>query len=217
MRKAVIFDLDGTLLDTVADLGDAANDMLKARGLPIHDYEAYKIFIGNGMKLLVTRALPPDKRQEEFIQSALAEMEENYSQNWKNKTRAYEGVSEMLDEIERRGLPMAILSNKPDRFTKQTVRAFFSRRRFAVVRGARDGVPIKPDPRAALEIAAEMDFPPKDICYLGDTRTDMETARRAGMYPIGALWGFRSAEELKEHGAEHLIKHPMELLPFLQD
>ena len=216
MQKAVIFDLDGTLLDTLADLGDAANDVLKASGLPTHAYEAYKIFIGNGMKLLMTRALPPEKRQEEFILSAMAEMEENYSRNWRNKTQAYEGVVEMLDEIEGRGLPMAILSNKPDRFTKQTVQAFFPQHRFISVRGARDGIPRKPDPTAALEIAQEMGCAPKEICYLGDTSTDMETARRAGMLPVGALWGFRSAEELKEYGAARLIGHPRELLPLLQ-
>jgi phosphoglycolate phosphatase len=215
MQRAAIFDLDGTLLNTLADLGDAANSVLRELGLPVHDYDAYKIFIGNGMKMLMTRALPREKRQEETIQNALAAMEEIYSRNWKNKTHAYEGVEDLLDEIEGRGLPMAVLSNKPDRLTKQTVQSFFPNRRFVSVRGARDGFPIKPDPTAALEIAGEMGCQPEDICYLGDTSMDMQTARRAGMFPVGALWGFRSAEELKEYGAEHLISHPLELLSFL--
>jgi len=215
MQKAVIFDLDGTLLNTLADLGDATNSVLRGLGLPVHDYDAYKIFIGNGMKMLMTRALPVDRRQEETIQSALEAMEEIYSQNWKNKTHVYEGVEDLLDEIEGRGLPMAVLSNKPDRFTKQMVQSFFPSHRFAAARGARDGIPKKPDPTTALEVAGEMGCPPEDICYLGDTSTDMQTARRGGMFPVGALWGFRSAEELKEHGAEHLINHPLELLAFL--
>ena len=216
MQKAVIFDLDGTLLNTLADLGDATNSVLRELGLPVHDYDAYKIFIGNGMKMLVTRALPRERRQEETIQSALAAMEEIYSRNWKNKTRAYEGVEDLLNEIAGRGLPIAVLSNKPDVLTKQTVQSFFPDCRFMAVRGARDGIPKKPDPTTALEIAGEMGCPPEDICYLGDTGTDMQTARRAGMFPVGALWGFRSAEELKEHGAEHLIRHPPELLAFLE-
>lgn len=216
MQKAVIFDLDGTLSNTLADLGDATNSVLRELGLPVHDYDAYKIFIGNGMKMLMARALPGDRRKEETIQSALAAMEEIYSRNWKNKTHVYEGVGELLDEIEGRGLPMAVLSNKPDRFTKQTVQSFFPSRRFVVARGARDGIPKKPDPTTALEVAGEMGCQPEDICYLGDTSTDMQTARRAGMFPVGALWGFRSAEELKEHGAEHLISHPRELLAFLE-
>ena len=216
MQKAVIFDLDGTLLNTLADLGDATNSVLRELGLPVHDYDAYKVFIGNGMKMLMTRALPPERRQEETIQSALTAMEENYSRDWKNKTHAYEGVGELLDEIAGRGLPMAVLSNKPDRFTKQMVQSFFPGRRFVAARGARDGIPKKPDPTTALEVAGELGCQPEDICYLGDTSTDMQTARRAGMFPVGALWGFRSAEELKEHGAEHLISYPLELLAFLE-
>ena len=216
MQKAAIFDLDGTLLNSLADIGDATNSVLRELGLPVHDYDAYKIFIGNGMNKLVARALSAERRQEETIQSAVSAMEEIYSRIWKNKTHVYEGVEDLLDEIEGRGLPMAVLSNKPDRFIKQTVQSFFPSRRFVAVRGARDGIPKKPDPTTALEVAGEIGCPPEDICYLGDTSTDMQTARRAGMFPVGALWGFRSAEELKEHGAEHLIGHPMELLAFLE-
>jgi len=212
MTKAVIFDLDGTLLDTLDDLADSMNAVLGRLGFPAHEADAYKYFIGDGMVNLARRALPPDRRDEELVQSVVLSMEEEYALSWDAKTGPYPGVPELLEALEVRGKGMSVLSNKPDGFTRTMVAHFFPGRTFAFVHGARDGVPRKPDPQAALEIAVGMDVPPRDICYLGDTATDMKTARAAGMLAVGALWGFRDEEELRDSGAAFVISRPSELL-----
>ena len=131
------------------------------------------------------------------------------------KTRPYEGVPALLDALTARGTPMAVLSNKPHDSTLAVVASFLARWHFAAVFGAREAIPVKPDPAGALEIAGLLGLPPADIAYLGDTNTDMQTATAAGMFPVGALWGFRTADELLENGARALLETPLELLPLL--
>lgn len=209
--KAVLFDLDGTLLDTLADIGDAANRALVANGFPAHPPDAYRYFVGDGIVMLMTRALPEGAREQKTIDTCLESLREAYRAGWNVKTRPYEGIPAMLDSLAERGLKMAVLSNKPQEFTRLCVDDLLSQWRFDPVFGKRDGVPRKPDPAGAMEIARHLGVEPAEILYLGDTAIDMETARAAGMYGVGACWGFRPAEELLEGGARVLVKHPVEV------
>jgi len=212
---AVLFDLDGTLLDTLEDLADSMYAVLEQAGCPTHPLDSYKYFVGRGLQALVHDALPPEKRDPPSVERSVRAMEVEYASRWDNKTHPYDGIPELLDALAERGLPLAVLSNKPDKPTQLAVGKFLSSWRFAHVTGARPSVPRKPDPTAALTIAEEMNIPPERFLYLGDTAVDMETARSAGMHPIGALWGFRTADELTGAGAVKLIGHPGELLDLL--
>jgi phosphoglycolate phosphatase len=209
--KAVLFDLDGTLLDTLEDLGEAMNQVLRNLGFPVHELQAYKYFVGDGVEMLIRRALPKKSLTEELVQQCLQAYREEYRKRWDLKTRPYDGVPEMLDALTEKGLPLAILSNKPDDFSKLVVSKLLAKWRFRVVFGVRPSVPKKPDPAAAFEIAALLAIPPSQFLYLGDTGTDMKTAVAAGMFPVGALWGFRTAEELTANGARVLIESPLDL------
>jgi len=210
--KAVIFDLDGTLLDTLEDLGNAGNRVLTARGFPTHKIDAYRYFIGDGATTLITRALPEEKRSDEIISTCLEEYRQDYSRNWNVNTKPYDGVAEMLDTLVTHGFKLAILSNKPHEFTKLCVSGLLSNWTFDAVFGQREAIPRKPDPAGALKIAKELKIPPSDFLYLGDTAIDMKTAIAANMFPVGALWGFRSAEELQKSGAQVLLKRPMDIM-----
>jgi len=210
--KAVIFDLDGTLLDTLQDLADAMNSVLQRRGYPLHPPEAYKLFIGHGFPTLASRCLPEAARLPAIIAECVAEAKAEYDKRWMRNTRPYAGVPELLSETARRRVKQAILSNKPHEFTVTMVAHFFAAWDFEAVIGGREGVPGKPDPAGALEISATLGFPPGDVLYVGDSGTDMATARNAGMRPVGVLWGFRGREELLENGAEWLVSRPADLL-----
>jgi phosphoglycolate phosphatase len=214
--RAVIFDLDGTLLDTLDDLADSMNTVLQEHQFPTHPVEAFKTFVGDGVEMLVRRSLPEDRRQDPLlIEECVARMRETYANNWANKTRPYDGVIEMLTELNRRELPTAILSNKPDDFTKLCVGRFLGQVDFAVVQGADERTPHKPDPTGARRVADEMNTDPPACLYVGDTNTDMQTANNAGLFAVGCTWGFRSADELKQYGAKTLIDHPRELIDLL--
>ncbi len=213
--KAVIFDLDGTLLDTLEDIAGATNRVLKEKSFPTHKLDAYRYFVGDGSKMLITRALPEDKRDEDTVLTCFKMLIKDYGQNWKINTKPYEGITEMLDVLKARGLKMSVLSNKPHEFTKRCVTEFLSNWSFDVVLGQRDKFPQKPDPAGAIKIARQIDMLPSDFLFLGDTAIDMKTAIAAGMFPVGALWGFRPLKELQESGARALIKKPIEILNLL--
>jgi phosphoglycolate phosphatase len=213
--KAVIFDLDGTLLDTLEDLGNAGNRVLTARGFPTHEIDAYRYFIGDGATTLITRALPAEKRSDEIISTCLEEYRQDYGRNWNVNTKPYDGVTEMLDALVAHGFKLAILSNKPHEFTKLCVSGLLSKWTFDAVFGQREPIPRKPDPTGALKIAGELRISPSDFLYLGDTAIDMKTAIAANMFPVGVLWGFRSAEELQQSGAQILLKRPMDIMNIL--
>lgn len=213
--RAVIFDLDGTLLDTLDDIGDAANRVLATHGFPEHPISAYRDFVGDGVRALVTRMLPPANRDEATIAAVLTDYREDYGGAWHVKTKPYADVPEMLDGITSRGIKTAILSNKPDEFTTLAVAEFLPDRLFDVVRGQVDGVPRKPDPAGARIIARSLDTPPSAVLFLGDSGVDMETANAAEMLAVGALWGFRTREELEKAGAHTVLANPMDLIDLL--
>lgn len=214
MKKyaAVVFDLDGTLLDTLEDLGDAVNRVLADRGFPVHPMDAYKYFVGDGSAVLIERALPESVRGSDVHRDCLAAFMADYDRSWKVKSRLYDGIPEMLDDLTALKIDMAILSNKSHGFTVNCVRDMLSKWQFKAVFGLRDDVPRKPDPAGAMEISRLLGANPDRMLYLGDTAIDMQTAVSAGMFPVGALWGFRTREELLENGARALIQHPRELL-----
>ena len=212
---AILFDLDGTLLDTLEDLATAANRALGTLGLPAHPTDAYRVFVGDGLRTLAERILPGEQRSAAQVDALVAAFEREYSRTWNERTAPYAGVPEMLDRLTGDGYRMSVLSNKPDAFTRLCVEQLLPHWTFAPLYGQRPGVPKKPDPAAALAIAAELDLDPAEVLYLGDTATDMHTARAAGMAAVGVLWGFRSADELRAAGARHLITHPGELAPLL--
>ncbi len=214
---AVLFDLDGTLLDTLEDLADSTNAALRAQGFPEHPLAAYRYFIGDGVENLVRRALPPERLDAASVARLAEAMRGEYFVRWAVKTRPFPAIPELLDALTARGLPMAVLSNKPDNFTRLCVLRLLPRWRFEVVLGADAGMPKKPDPAAARQIAPRLHLPPAQIIYLGDTNTDMQTAVAAGMYPVGALWGFRTASELTASGAQLLLEKPTDLLALVQE
>jgi phosphoglycolate phosphatase len=215
-RAAILFDLDGTLLDTLADLGESMNEVLASFGHATHEIGAYKQFVGDGVANLVRRALPAAAAADPLaVDRCVREMRRIYGARWDAKTRPYPGVAEVLTALAERGVEMAVLSNKPNDLTQQVVARFLGAWRFAAVVGARPDVPRKPDPTAALQIAASMRREPANFLYVGDTDTDMRTADAAGMYALGALWGFREADELRQAGARALLATPGELLSHL--
>jgi phosphoglycolate phosphatase len=214
--KAVLFDLDGTLLDTIDDLADAMNQALAACGYPVHTAEECKFFVGDGVLNFAMRAMPADRCGDETaVARVTALYRQAYAKNWDHKTRPYEGIPPLLDALTARGLALIVYSNKPDDFTHLTVRKLLPRWNFAAIIGHREGYHHKPDPTAALEIVAKLGIQPSAVLYVGDTGTDMKTAIAAGMFPVGALWGFRDAKELTANGAKALIAHPMDLLKLL--
>ena len=206
----MIFDLDGTLADSLSDIGGAMNEALLARGLSAHPLEAYRQFVGEGVEVLAQRAAPG--LAPAAITGLVDAYRARYAARIDAQTRPYDGVPAMLDALVAARVPLAVLSNKRDDFTLELVRRLFGRWPFADVRGERVGVPRKPDPTAALEIALSFGVPPADCAFVGDTAIDIRTALAAKMIPIGVLWGFRGADELRAAGARRLLSHPRELL-----
>ena len=211
--EAAVFDLDGTLLDTLGELADSGNAALEALGFPTHPEEAYRYFVGNGMESLVRRILPETARDAATVARGLEAVRGAYSRRW-DASRPYAGVPALLDALSAAGLPLAVLSNKPDDFTRLTVERLLGRWDFAFVRGVRDDTPPKPDPRGALDLARRLNVEPAACLYLGDTATDMETATGAGMYALGAVWGFRTPDELRDSGARALLEKPTDMIPY---
>jgi phosphoglycolate phosphatase len=210
--RAVIFDLDGTLLDTLEDLAGAMNQVLQRLGFPEHPPEAYKYFIGDGMVNLARRALPAAERREEFVARAAEDLRAEYGRRWQRLTHPYPGIPELLEVLNRLEIKLGVLTNKADSIAKIMVAAFFPEITFGVVAGALPGRPLKPDPTGALALAQELAVPPNVLVFVGDSGNDMQTARAAGMYGAGALWGFRTADELREAGAKILLEKPADLL-----
>ena len=210
--KAVLFDLDGTLTDTLRDIADAMNHSLRLHGLPEWPLDAYRYLVGDGAKKLAERTV---RERQELAPSVRQTYQAYYETHTLVTTKPYDGVPEMLKALTDQGIKLAVFSNKPDADTKNVVHHFFPDIPWTVVRGQVEGVPVKPDPAGALLTAEALGEAPQDILYLGDTATDMHCAINAGMVPIGALWGFRTQEELLENGALRCLSHPLELLDCL--
>lgn len=213
--RAILFDFDGTLADTLDDIAASMNHALAAAGLPTHPRHAYRELVGEGVERLVERALPPDRLETKS--AVLSELRDHYTAHMTDRTAPYPGVPGLLDGIAERGLPAAVLSNKPQAATRHLVERLFGRWTFEAVVGPAPGVPHKPDPGGALQIARRVGIEPGRWLYLGDTRTDMETATAAGMVPVGALWGFRDRAELEAHGAREVVERPSDVLDLLPD
>lgn len=213
--RAVLFDLDGTLVDTLEDIAAALNAVLGAHGLPRHSLASCRAMVGWGMRNLVAAALPEDRRERDLIATLTDAMMVEYGLRPLVHSRPYPGIEELLAELARRGIPAAVLSNKPDVLTQRIVEGLFPGYRFRAVHGERPGIPRKPDPQAALGLCAVLGEAPAATLFLGDTAVDVETARRAGMPCAAALWGFRDRAELAEAGAEVLVAQPAAVLDLL--
>ena len=209
MIQAVLFDLDGTLTNTIDDIATAMNRALRLHGLPGWETKEYCYLVGNGAKILAQRAV---RDRQDLADAVQAEYQAYYEKHTQVKTQPYDGIPELLHALAERGLKLAVLSNKPDADTKNVISHFFPDVPFSVVRGQVEGVPVKPDKAGALLVAEQLGIAPADFLYLGDTNVDMTCACSAGMNPVGVLWGFRTAQELLDNGAKVLIAHPMELL-----
>ena len=211
--KLFIFDLDGTLLNSLIDIAEAVNEVLTRFDLPTHPLEAYNYFVGKGIRVLAERALPHDFDQKKFPEF-LAQVEAEYAQRQTRKTKPYEGILSMLHMLVEKNCKLAILSNKPDDFTQMVVKHFFAEVPFSVVLGAREEVPKKPDPDGVYEILESLSVAVSEAAFIGDTATDMQTAKNANLFAIGVSWGFRKREELEANGANVIIDYPEEILSF---
>lgn len=210
-----MFDLDGTLLNTLPDLADSGNAALSQMGYPVHPVDCYRYFVGNGMEELIKRLLPENcKGDLELGKQLLTLYSGEYHNRWHNKTTPYPGIVETLTELRNKGFSLSVFSNKPDEFTQNCISHFFPEGTFEIVRGFRSGIARKPSPEGALAILDELKLTPDQVYYVGDTCTDMETAHAAGFYSIGVEWGFRDYEELNASGAKAIIQRPEQLLEF---
>lgn len=210
-KKLVIFDLDGTLLNTIGDLAACCNHMLRQRGLEEHSYEEYCHFVGNGVTRLVERALPELLRTTDYIAAARKDFVEYYYDNIDNYSVAYDGVHELLQRCVDAGATLAVASNKFHSGTNRLIEKFFGDIEFAAIYGNRDGFPLKPD-RAIIDLIMEQCGATADNTYMvGDSGIDIQTARAAGVHAIGVSWGFRDRQELVESGAEYIADNTEEL------
>jgi len=210
--RAIIFDLDGTLLDTLQDIADSTNAGLASLGFPTHKTNEYRYFVGEGTDVLALRALPEDRRDPATVSKLVARIAEEYSRRWDKNTRPFPGIPELLDGLTSLGIRLAVLTNKRQSFAEMTATKLLPNWRFEVIIGASPSVSKKPDPTGALKIANQMKLKSAEFVYLGDSAIDMKTAVSAGMYPVGALWGFRTQRELLESGAKMLAKKPQDVL-----
>ena len=211
--RALISDLDGTLLDTLQDMADAVNSARARLGLPQHEVAAYRYFVGDGRRTMAMRALPAEHRNDGLVEPLLSYIAEEYGKRWMDHSLPYPGIPELLDALSGNGVRMSILSNKPQIYAEPMVSRMLSRWSFECVLGESPSVARKPDPAGALQILELMMLRPEECLYIGDSGVDMETATAAGMFPVGVLWGFRSADELLANGARALAEHPRDLLP----
>jgi len=207
-----IFDLDGTLLDSIDDIAYSMNYVLERHSFPTHPRNAYFYFVGNGARLLVERALPETSRAKQQIDTLLPEFMEFYDKHKADRTRPFEGLVDTLRTLQDRGVRFAVASNKPHEVMPSLMRSYFPDISFSVVFGHRKGHPVKPDPEIVLDILSCTGVDPQKVLYVGDTAVDVETAHAAGVRMAGALWGFRTRKELEDAGADLLLGDPSELL-----
>lgn len=212
MKKLVIFDLDGTLLNTIADLAAAANQALAKLGFPTHEEKAYLHFVGNGIYKLFERALPPHARNPQQVQQMRDLFVPYYNAHGADLTQPYPGIVEVLAALQARGIKLAVASNKYQAATTQLIARFFPEISFVAVLGQRDGLPVKPDPLFVQEILHLSKESAADTLYVGDSDVDMQTAQNSGVDACGVLWGFRTKAELAAYSPRYLISKPEELI-----
>lgn len=203
MIKACIFDLDGTLIDTLEDIAGFVNPILRRHGWPEHPVDAYRYLVGQGFRKLLERAVPAGNGID--IEALYRESLADYQKTGEQSGKPYAGVRQCLERLAAQNIPLAVISNKPDSITRAVVRATFPEIKFALVQGAIEGQPVKPHPGGALRAAAAASCSPADCAFIGDSNVDMATAKAAGMLAVGAAWGFRGREELAEAGADYIL------------
>lgn len=216
MKQAVIFDLDGTLSDSIQSIKYCGDAAVAPYGYGPFDVEQYKYFVGDGAANLVKRMLSAagDEALVHF-EEAFERYKELFREGCMYQVKPYEGIRELLAALKEKGITIAVLSNKPHAETINVIETLFGKDYFDVIHGQKDNVAIKPSPEGVFYILRQLDLSPDDILYLGDTATDMKTGKSAGAFTIGALWGFRKREELEENDADAIIGHPLELLQYL--
>jgi phosphoglycolate phosphatase len=208
----IVFDLDGTLLDTLDDIAASANAALHQMQCSPHSRESYREYVGHGLKSMARQALPAQRHADGDIQLFVDLYRASYAKQWKDTSRPFDGIPELLDALVERRIPLAVLSNKRNDFTGECVRTFLGKWPFEVVRGEVEGVPLKPDPTAALAVVAYLNVDPRQCLFVGDSDVDIETANRAGMPSAGVLWGYRSREVLEQCNPSFIVAHPKELM-----
>lgn len=218
-KKTIIFDLDGTLIDSLEDIAVCMNQVLKELDLPTHEMNDYKYFVGGGISILVDNALNALNKEisDELKEKVTQRFKEIYDQKLHAKTKPYEGIYELLDELVKLDYNIGILSNKPHEFTIAYAQSLFSKYNIPQIHGQKSDVPKKPDPIAAITIANSFNTPCEETYFVGDTMVDMQTAVNAKMIGIGVLWGFRDEEELMENGATFVVKHPLDILDIIKN
>lgn len=212
--KGVIFDLDGTLVNSLEDIADAMNSVLQALNYPTHSYEAYQYFIGSGLRNLVSKSLPATQNDEKQIDSCFHLMIEVYRDACTRKTKPYDGIFELLDHLISRNMKLSVFSNKADALTKEITAALFPNY-FDPIVGLTTESLKKPNPFEALEISKSLGLKTEEIIFVGDSGIDMQTATNANMFAVGVLWGYRPKEELISNGAKYLLSNPLDLIPIL--
>ncbi len=212
MKKLVIFDLDGTLLNTIADLGAATNHALSRCGYPIHPISAYPRFVGSGISKLLERVLPESCRSAENVDALRPHFFEYYNAHMTDATKPYPGITELLGHLTDNGINIAVASNKYQAGVSKLIAHFFPQFNWSATEGQKEGVPVKPDPSIVFEILAKCPTPKEQVLYVGDSGIDMETARRACVESAGVTWGFRPTSELAEKYADHIVDTAEELL-----
>lgn len=212
MKELVIFDLDGTLLNTIADLGNAANYALERAGLPTHSPQIYPKMVGNGVRKLIERVLPESLRTPEMIDARLKDFMEYYDAHMTDQTYPYPGIPELLAELTQRGIKIAVASNKYQSAVEKLIKHYFSTIPWVAVEGQKEGIPRKPDPSIVFEILTASPTPKAKVLYVGDSGVDMETARRACVESCGVTWGFRPQQELLDNHADHTADKASQLL-----
>ena len=212
MIKLCIFDLDGTLLNTLEDLADAANHVLAEHHFPTHPVDAYRYFVGNGMPTLIQRILPKEHRDEDTFNTCLHEFLEYYTIHMHDKTTVYDGLTEVLETLQRQHIKLAVATNKVHSALAPLMANFFPTVQWDALFGQREGVPVKPDPQIVYDILKATGCTKEETLYFGDTAVDMDTAHGAGLKAVGVLWGYRPRTELEEANAEIIIKNPDDIL-----
>jgi phosphoglycolate phosphatase len=214
--RAVLFDLDGTLVDTIKDIATCMNRVLRRHGEQERDLDTYRRSVGWGIRVLVERLIPRERATESFLAELAADMRSEYNANPVMESAAYPQIEPLLSYLAERKVATAVLSNKADEITQQVVAAVFPNHGFTVVSGAVDGVPKKPNPESALRLAERVGIDPQEWMFLGDTAIDMETAHAAGMVPVGVTWGFREVAELRAAGAHAIVSTADEIVALLE-
>ncbi len=218
MIKAVLFDLDGTLVNTLGDLALSVNHVLENHGYPTHKVEAYKYFVGNGNEVMMRRALPEEKRgDKDYVLKLRSEFYEYYKNHCADVSSLYNGIEEMLSALKDEGVLVAIVTNKAQTMTDVLVPKLLNKNIFSAIIGQRDGIPTKPEIQMPFLAMSEMDVNPDECLFVGDSGTDMETGRNCGNIPVGVLWGFRDEEELKNAGARYIVSSPSEIVELIRN